>query len=148
MPIRAITIVLFAVGIFIAAVLAYQQFAAANLGAAPRPYAISKDRAIDIALDHVDREPNRDSAFLPDRQATAKLVHVTGDGLAFVADEDSLADMWLYSKDRTSAQSGYFWHVDVTTSNADSYRGYYYLVNASSGEIVGNDRDPDFSTAP
>jgi hypothetical protein len=81
-------------------------------------------------------------------QAAAKLVRVTGDGLAFVTDEDSLADVWLYSNDHRFKQSGYLWHVDVTASNADGYWGYYYLIDADSGQVVGNDRDPGFSGAP
>jgi hypothetical protein len=57
--------------------------------------------------------------------------------------------MWLYGKDGSFAHEGsYLWHVDVSTSSAGGYRGYYYLIDADSGRIVGNDRDSDFSGAP
>jgi hypothetical protein len=107
-----ITVALFAADTFSAALLVYQQLAAS--GPVIKPYAISKDKAIKIALDPVNREPRRDAAFLPDKQDVTKLVHVIDNEPAFVTDEDSLADMWLYSNDYQFMHSGYLWHVDVT----------------------------------
>ncbi len=137
-------VALFAFGIFAATALLYQQSATSS-----KPYAISKDGAIKIALNQVDREPNRDANLFPDKEATTKLIHVTANGLAFIADDEKspFADMWLYSNEHRFLQAywnQYFWHVEVTISNNDGYRGYYYLIDAKNGQVIGNDRDLAF----
>jgi len=127
----------------IASLAMYQQFFA-TVPAVHKPYAISSDQAIRIALAQVYKEANRDTTLLPNVEAKAKLVHVAGDGTAFVTDEDSLADMWMYSLDRrfiTEYEGRYFWHIDTTTSSNSNYRGYYYLIDADTGQVIGNDRD-------
>jgi uncharacterized protein YpmB len=145
MSLRVLTVALFAFGIFAAAALLYQQ----KFAASSKPYAISKDDATRIALNQVDREPNRDASLFPDKESTAKLIHVTANGLAFMADDEKSpsADMWLYTKEHRFLQAywnQHFWHVEVTTSGNDGYRGYYYLIDAKSGQVIGNDRDLAF----
>jgi predicted small secreted protein len=139
---------LFAFGMLIASLVFYQQFFA-PVSTISKPYAISNDQAIRIALMEVNKEPDRDAAFLPNEEAKAKLVHITNDGIAFITDENSLADMWLYSNDHrflTKYEGRYFWHVDVTTSNIDDERGYYYLIDANTGQVIGNDRNLAYLT--
>lgn len=147
-PIRVLTIALFAFGMFAAAALLYQQQQQQQqLAASSKPYAISKDEAIRIALGQVDSEPYRDANLFSHKEATAKLIHVSADGTAFITDENSFADMWLYSNEHRFLQGywdPYFWRVDVATSNSGGYRGYYYLIDAKSGQVIGNDRDLAF----
>lgn len=142
--VQVLTFALFALGGLLAVVAVYQQFTTTAEPVASKPYAISKEEAIRIALIQVNKEPNRDAAFLPIEEATAKLVHVTDGGLAFIADGNSLADMWLYTKEDRFLnvyENKYLWHVDVFTSNNEGYRGYWYLIDANSGQAIGNDRD-------
>lgn len=134
-----LTVALFVLGGLIASVVIYQQYSIES-----KPYAISHKEAVRIALIEVNNEPRRDAAFLPSEEATAKLVHVTDDGLGFIADENSLAEMWLYSNEHKFLkvyENTYLWHVDVSTSNDEGSRGYWYLIDANSGKVIGNDRD-------
>lgn len=138
-PLRKLTIALFVLGGLIAAIAIYQQ-----LSIEPKPYAISRMDAVRIALIEVNNEPSRDAALLPNEKATAKLVHVTDDGLGFIADENPLADIWLYSNEQRFLkvyENTYLWQVDVSTSNDEGSRGYWYLIDANSGKVIGNDRD-------
>src|SRR2546425_3294888 len=144
LPIRAITFALLSLGALLAVVTMYQQFTATFVPPA-KPYIISKEEAIKIGLIQVNKEPDRDATFLPNEQARAKLIHVTDGGIGFVADENSLSDMWLYSKDQRFLDvydDNYLWHVDVSTSTDEGgSRGYWYLIDAGSGKVIGNDRD-------
>lgn len=145
LPIRALIFALFALGALFAVVTIYQQFTTTSEPPVYKPYEISSEGEIKIALIQVDKEPDRDAAFLPNGQAAAKLIHVTNGGIGFVADENSLSDMWLYSKDQRFLdvyEDNYLWHVDVRTStNEGDSRGYWYLIDANSGKVIGNDRD-------
>lgn len=130
------TMSLFAAGILITLLLMYQNLAESD--------SISRQDAIGIALAAVDKEPNRNADLLPNERVEAKLVHVTEGGVAFWVDENSMSDMWLYTriyKFNTEYENRYFWHVDVTTLNDDERsRGYWYLVDVMSGQVIGNDR--------
>jgi predicted small secreted protein len=138
--IRKLTIALFVLGGLIAAIAIYQQFLIEA-----KPYAISHQDAVRIALVQVDKEPNRDEVFLPNEKAMARLVHVTDNGMGFVADEDSLVDMWLYSKENrflSIYENMYLWEVQVsTTDNEGGGRGYSYVIDATTGQVIGDDRD-------
>lgn len=151
--IRILTISLMALGIAIGALFVYQQLAKDSYyypteKSTLLPFSVSKEEAIRIALDEVDKEPDRDAYLLPNEQASAKLIHVTGDGIGFtVPDENSLADMWMFDKEhkfREEYRNSYLWDVHVTTSTSDSgggSRGYSYMIDADSGQVIGNDRD-------
>jgi predicted small secreted protein len=138
--IRLSTIALFAVGILIAGIAVLQQYLIES-----KPFAISHEEAVRIALVQVDKEPNRDAALLPNEEAGAKLIHVADGGIGYVVDEHSFEDMWLYSIDHRFFgvyENAYLWHVDVyTTTNEGDSRGYWYLIDADSGRVIGNDRD-------
>lgn len=143
-PIRILIIALFTLGGLLAVITIYQQFTTPLEPTVSKPYKISKEEAITIALIQVNKEPNRDAVFLPNEQAAAKLIHVIDGGRGFVADENSLSNMWLYSKDQRFLdvyENTYLWHVDVSTSNDEGARGYWYLIDASIGHVIGNDRD-------
>ncbi|MGI0013070.1 MAG: hypothetical protein ACREBU_06475 [Nitrososphaera sp.] len=144
-PIQAVSIALFALGGVIAALAIYQQFTPASSPATiSKPYTISKEHAVRIALSEVDKEPNRDATFLPNEEARARLIHVADGGIGFIANEDSLEDMALYTMVQQflkAYENKYIWHVDVYTSNDEGSRGYWYLIDANSGEVIGNDRD-------
>lgn len=147
-PIRMLTIALFTVGGLSAAVIIYQQYLMES-----NPYAISEEEAIRIAFAEVDKEPNRNEALLPNEKAEAKLVHVTDDGLGFVVDENSLGDMWSFTSKGEQFlpmyENQYFWHVFVTTStNEGGSRGYWYLIDSNTGDVIGNDRNPPFTYSP
>lgn len=148
--VRILTISLSALGIAVGALFVYQQLAKDSYyptESTVLPFSISKEEAIRIALDEVDKEPNRDAALLPNEQASAKLIHVTGNGVGFtVPDENSHADMWLFDKEhrfREEYRNSYLWNVLVTTSTSDGggSRGYSYMIEANSGKVIGNDRD-------
>jgi hypothetical protein len=138
--VRILTISLFSLGITTAALFAYQQSTKDNY-----PFAISKEEAMKIALIEVDKEPNRNEALFPNEQASAKLIHVTDNGIGFISDENWLADMWLYSKENRFLEeyrNSYLWDVNVATSTNDGgMRGYSYMIDADSGRVIGNDRD-------
>lgn len=93
-----------------------------------------------IALARADREPDGDAIVLPNKHATAELIHVTANGKAFVADENSPADVWLYIRETApvSHENKYLWHVNVVTSDADTFRNYWYLIDANSGQVIAN----------
>ena len=133
------TVSLFAAGALIALLLLYQNFTT-------KPDSISKQDAINIALAEVDNEPDRSAHLLPNKRAEAKLVHVTEGGMAFLVDENSMADLWLYGTDKFNAEYGnrYFWHVNVATSSDEGgSRGYWYLIDATSGQVIANDKSTD-----
>jgi len=139
-PIRMLTIALFALAGLIASLAIYQQYAVEL-----KPFSISHKEAIKIALTEVDKEPNRDAALYPNVEAGAKLIHVTDGGKGFVVNENSLTDMWLYptgQKFLDVYENKFLWHVDVyTTTDEGASTGYWYLIDANSGKVVGNDRD-------
>jgi hypothetical protein len=145
LPIRTFTIALFVLGALLAIVMIYQQFTTTTEQPLSKPYAISREEAMQIALIEVDKESDRDAAFLPNEQAIAKLIHVVNDGIGFVVDENFLSDMWLYTKDQRFLdiyENNYIWHVDVRTYTDDGdSRGYWYLVDANNGKVIGSDRD-------
>lgn len=140
-----LTVILFALGISVAGLFVYQQFTNDDNS---RSIAISKEEAIRIALIEVNKEPARDAQLLPNERASGKLVHVSDDGIGFVSDERSLADMWLYSKEKRFVgeyRNSYLWEVNVATSTNDGgMRGYSYLIDADSGEVAGNDRNNSY----
>ena len=144
-PIRMLTIVLFATGGVIAAIAIFQQFAiASNPTTESKPYAVSKEEAITIALKEVDREPNRDASILPHENGKATFIHIGKDGWSFIMDEDSLDDMWAFKKDDRfeKYEDKYVWYVEVTTSNINGgIRGYWYLIDADSGQAIGKGPD-------
>lgn len=99
-PIRVLTIALFAIGGVIGVAAIYQQFViGSNLTPTSKPSAISKEEAITIALKEVKMEPNRDAQILPHENAEATLIHIGTDGWSFLVDENSLADTWTFRKD-------------------------------------------------
>ena len=139
-PIRELAITLFALGGLVAAVAIYQQFTIE-----PKPYAISHEEAVRIGLIQVDKEPNRDEALLPNEKGTARLIHVTDGGTGFLVDENSLADMWYYSIENRFLpiyENTYLWEVHVSTMSYEyGERGYSYLIEANSGQVIGYDGD-------
>lgn len=138
--IGALTIVLFAAGGLIAATAIYQLYTSATDG-------ISHREAIEIALAQVNKEQNRNVALYPNEKAGAKLIHVTDDGTAYNVDENTRADMVLYSsnKFRGEFENTYLWHVVVETSNdLGEVNGYWYLIDTSSGKIVGDYRNEPY----
>lgn len=140
-PIRLLIFGLFALGISLAAIVLYQQSTLAQ-----KPYTISKEEAISIALVELNREPTRDADQLPNVESLARLLHINAEGLAFVTDEDSLAEMMLYATDlrfKDIYSNKYVWQVAVTTSNDVGERGYWYLVDANTGEVIGTSNDYD-----
>jgi len=137
--VNLLTIVLFEAGMLAAAVFAYQQ-----LTTSAKPFPVWKDEAIRIALLEVDKEPRRYPDYLPNEKATkeakTELIHVTDNGLSFVVDEESLADMWLYSAEGTPLNEyddKYFCEVRVTTSTELGERGYWYWIDADNGQVLG-----------
>jgi hypothetical protein len=133
-PIRMLTIALFAIGGLIAAVAIYQQY---TIGG----YAISHREAIRIALVQVDKEQDRDAAYYPNEEAGAKLIHVTDTGMGYIVDEYSRTDMVLYSNEKfvSGLKNTSLWHVNVETFNdLGEGREYWYLIDTSSGKIVGD----------
>jgi hypothetical protein len=140
--IKISTIILFGVGLIAASLLIYQQ-----LTPTTKLVEISKDEAIAAALSRVEKEPDRDASLLPYERASAELLHVTNGGTAFVTDETSYDDMWYVSYSGLTIpaelQDRYFWTVKVETfdSYGDSYssRGYNYLIDVASGEIIPSD---------
>lgn len=142
-PIKVITIGLFALGGLLAAIIVYQEYQAG-------PYRVSHDEAVRIALAQTDKEPDRDAALFPIVKAGAKLIHVTNDGSGFVVDEDSLANIFPYTDGifPEGYENTYLWHVVVYTSNSEGEeRGYWYLIDANSGKIVGDQTNLPFDTA-
>ena len=141
-PIRVLTIALFAIGGLIAAVAICQQFLiGSNLSPTAKPYAISKEEAIAIALKEVNMEPNRDTQILPNENAEATLIHIGNDGWSFIVDENSLGDTWAFRKDTRfeNYEGEYVWYVEATTSNINGgTRGYWYLIDIDSGRAIGN----------
>jgi hypothetical protein len=141
-PFRVLTIALFAIGGVIAAVAIYQQFLiGSNLTPTSKPYAISKEEAITIALNEVNMEPNRDAQILPHENAEATLIHIGNAGWSFLVDENSLGDTWAFRKDARfeNYEEQYGWYVEVTTSNINGgTRGYWYLIDVDSGQAIGN----------
>jgi len=133
------TIILFGAGLIAASLLIYQQ-----LTPSTKLFKASKDEAIAASLNRVETEPDRDASLLPYERASAKLMHVSHDGAAFITDEISLGDMWIASAEQKFPEdyhNRYFWTVDVVTF--DSYgeenvssRGYHYLIDVNSGEII------------
>ena len=140
-PIRILTIALFATGGVIAAIATYQQFAiASNPTNESKLYAISKDEAITIALKEVDGEPDRNASVLPHEDAEATFIHIGNDGWSFLVDENTQGDMWAFGKDEKfeNHEDKYVWYVEVTTSNINGgIRGYWYLIDADSGQAIG-----------
>ncbi len=133
-PIRMLTLALFGIGGIIAAVATYQQ-----LTIEPKPYSISHEEAIRIALVQAENEPDRDATLFPNEDTGAKLIHVNNTGMGFITDENSLVDMLLYTDDRfpEAFENAYLWHVNVYTSNSyGEERGYWYLIDASSGKVL------------
>jgi len=141
-PIRMLTIGLFTLGGLIAAVAIYQQY---TIGV--EPSAISHRKAIEIALVQVDKEKNRDAASFPNKEAGAKLIHVTDARKGYIVDENSHTDMVIYSNNEFLSvyENTYLWHVDVRTFN-DLGEGleYWYLIDASSGKIVADYRNEPY----
>lgn len=140
--IRLLIFGLFALGVSLAAIVLYQQFTVAQ-----KPYTISKEEAVRIALIEVDKGPRRDATLLPNEGTLARLLHVNEEGLAFITDEDSLAEMALYTTDlrfKEMYSNKYVWQVSVSTSNdVGESRGYWYLVDANTGEVIGSSNDYD-----
>jgi len=141
--VKLLTIILFGAGVITAAMFVYQQTA---INA--EPFAVSKDDAIRLALTEVDKEPRRYPDYLPNDNATkeakAELIHVTSNGLSFIVDEESLADMWLHTFEGTpldAYENKYFWEVRVITSTEFGQRGYHYWVDADSGEVLKELKD-------
>lgn len=136
-PIRVLTIALFAAGGIIAAIAVYQQFV---ISSEPVPYAVTKEEAIEIALKEVDNEPDRDALVLPDKEAKAVLIHLGKDGWAFLVDESSMGDFAAFMRDDRlqGHENTYAWYVTVTTSNINGgSRGYWYLIDIDSGQTIG-----------
>ncbi|HEY8139678.1 MAG TPA: hypothetical protein VIE86_01190 [Nitrososphaera sp.] len=137
--IRMLTIILFALGGLIAAVAIFQQSTIAS-----KPYAISREAAVRIALDEVNMEPNREEQILPHAVAEATLIHIGKDGWSFLVDENSLADTWAFRKDARfeKYEEEYVWYVEVTTSNVNGgSREYWYFIDVDSGRATENDSD-------
>jgi len=139
-PLRLATIGLLVLGGTIASVALLQQLTAS------KPYSISKQEAEKIAISQVDKEPDRDSAIFPNEKTEAKLVHITRNGMAFITDKSSLADIWYFPTDyrfQQTYQNQYFWSVGVATYNQEDggSRGYYYFIDANTGRIIENYQD-------
>lgn len=138
MPIRIVTIALFVISGVVAAIAIYQQFTVA------KPYAVSRERAIAIALAEIDMLPDRDPTVLPQESAKAALIHIYKDGWAFLVDENSLGDTWAFGKSELfeGHEEEYVWYVEVTTSNINGgSRGYCYLIDIDNGTTIGNGMD-------
>jgi hypothetical protein len=129
----------------IAAVAIYQQYPTES-----KPYAISREEANRIALVEVDKEPTRDKTLLPNEKGEAELVHVTDNGLGFFVDEKSFGD-WLAFTSKGDRflpiyENQYFWYVFVTTStNEGESRGYWYLIDSQTGQVIGSDNSPPYT---
>ena len=141
--VNLLTIVLFGAGMLAAAVFAHQQ-----LATSAKPFPVWDDEAIRIALLEVDNEPRRYPDYLPNekasKEAKAELIHVADNGLSFVVDGESLADMWLHSAEGTPLneyEDKYFWEVRVTTSTELGERGYRYLIDADTGQVLRESED-------
>jgi uncharacterized protein YpmB len=131
-----LTIALFALGGLIAAVAIFQQFTIAS-----KPYSISHEEAVRIALNEIKMEPSRDTQILPHANAKATLIHIGKDGWSFLLDENSLGDTWAFRKDARfeKYEEEYVWYVEVATSNINGgSREYWYLIDVDSGRAIGN----------
>ncbi|HEY7734428.1 MAG TPA: hypothetical protein VIB07_06510 [Nitrososphaera sp.] len=134
-----LTIAFFALGGLIASAAIFQQFTIAS-----KPYAISQEEAVRIALNQVSLEPNREAQILPHAIAKATLIHIGKDGWSFLVDENTLADTWAFRKDAgfEKYEEEYAWYAEVTTSNVNGgSREYWYLIDIDSGRAIGNGSD-------
>jgi hypothetical protein len=140
-----LTIVLFAIGGLIATIAVYQE-----LTMEQKPYRISHDDALKIALVQVDKEQYRDAASYPNQEAAGKLIHVTDVGVGYIVDEISHTDMMPYSnqKFRSVFENTYLWLVYVRTFNdVEESIEYAYLIDTSNGKIVGDSRNEPYETS-
>lgn len=72
---------------------------------------------------------------------------MTDDGIAYNVDENTRADIVLYSinKFRSEFENTYLWHVVVETSNdLGEVNAYWYLIDTGSGRIVGDYRNEPY----
>ena len=138
--ISLLTLCLFAVGIAFGAIVLYQQLEVSTANTqvlAPQAYAVSKLEAEKIAMDQANNELYRDSAELANETVHAKLVYVTGNGVGFTIDNG----LGYYSgKFNQTYDNKYLWRVDITTFDNGGSADYWYITDANTGRVIGNDR--------
>lgn len=123
--IKILTISLFALGAIAGVLFAYEQSTKPAV-----PNLISKDDAIQIALE----AGSWNDQILRDKKIEATLVHVKANGFSFIVDQQTLQDsLTLYHNQYPHYENRHLWIVSIIAPNN---MDWVYTIDAATGEIV------------
>ncbi|MEP0826453.1 MAG: hypothetical protein HRF40_13295 [Nitrososphaera sp.] len=138
--VRILTISLFSLGALAAALYAYQQATEP-----PVPDLISKEEAVQIALNAGEWDKWDVQKSIGEMQIGADLVHVQPNGFGLKVDEKTLQDTPAAGGRFDGYENRYLWDIDIFGPDIYGNKNTSSLIDAETGDILSQYPESEFA---